>query len=448
MYGSLEENIEEIDGFRVAKQEEDRLNKIISNANLDLKTEKLLKKHKDFNEFMSQLVIASDNFVIYRPSFMLHSVLAGIPWFLDWGRDSMIAYEGIFLTTKRFDLAKEVLLTFTRDIKFGLVPNGYSGFDNRPLYNSVDASLLLFEQINKFLRYTNDYNFVKENLYEKLKSVIVNYEKGIDLDNNNIYADKDLLIVSGTPNTQNTWMDVKIGDYAVTPRNGKVVEINALWYNALKTLEHLAQRFNDKEIEKICNKKASAHKKAFNKVFYNEKKKSLYDVLGDDKIRPNQLFALGTTYPVWDFKNENTAKILETIENKLLLKYGLRTLASSEKEYVPVYEGDPNTRDKSYHQGVPWPWTLGLYFDSLNNFISNSKDKKTKNMLEEKYNKFVETTYNTFIKEINKEECVGSISELYDARYPYKPGGTPAQAWSVAEVLRIVYEYRKQIENK
>ena len=156
----------------------------------------MTKKYKDFNEFMDKLVLAAESFVIYRPSFRLHSVVAGFPWFLDWGRDSMIAYEGICLMTKRFDLAREILLTFTRDIKFGLVPNGYSGFDDRPLYNSVDASLLLFEQVNKFLRYTNDYDFIKENIYEKLKAVIVNYEKGIDLDNNNIYVDKDLLLVS------------------------------------------------------------------------------------------------------------------------------------------------------------------------------------------------------------------------------------------------------------
>ena len=194
--GSLEENIEEIDGFKVIQDEEKRLKEIQELANLKLNTEKMTKKYKDFNEFMDKLVLAAESFVIYRPSFRLHSVVAGFPWFLDWGRDSMIAYEGICLMTKRFDLAREILLTFTRDIKFGLVPNGYSGFDDRPLYNSVDASLLLFEQVNKFLRYTNDYDFIKENIYEKLKAVIVNYEKGIDLDNNNIYVDKDLLLVS------------------------------------------------------------------------------------------------------------------------------------------------------------------------------------------------------------------------------------------------------------
>ena len=191
-------------------------------------------------------------------------------------------------------------------------------------------------------------------------------------------------------------MDVKIGNFAVTPRNGKVVEINSLWYNALKTLEDLAGKFGDIKIKNDCKKKALAHRRVFNKVFYNENTESLYDVLGDEKIRPNQLFAFSLTYPVWDFKNENTMKILETVENKLLLKYGLRTLSKSEKEYIPVYEGDPHSRDMSYHQGVPWPWTLGLYFDSLKNLIAFTKNKKLKQELQIKYDQFITTTYRTF----------------------------------------------------
>ncbi len=240
-------------------------------------------------------------------------------------------------------------------------------------------------------------------------------------------------------------MDVKIGDFAVTPRNGKVVEINALWYNALKTLEYLAKKFDDEELEKELKSKASAHKKSFNKKFYNEKKNSLYDVLEDEKVRPNQLFAFATKYPVWDFKNENTMKIFETIDNELLLKHGLRTLSKFDKDYIPEYSGDSRKRDSSYHQGVPWPWLLGLYFDSLKNLISNEKDKIKKQVLQDKLNDFIETTYNTFRKEIDKEEGIGSISELYDSKPPYKPGGTPSQAWSISEVLRISYEYKDLI---
>ena len=438
--GSLEDNIEEIDGFKVIEKEINRLDKIIENADLIVEKDKMLKKEKEYNEFIKTMIIAADNFVIKRPSFGTHSLLAGIHWFLDWGRDAFISFEGLLLVTKRFDIAKDVLLTFTRDIKFGLVPNGYSGFDNRPLYNSVDASLLLFEQVNKYLKYTKDYDFIKDNIYESLITIITNYSKGIDLDNNNIYIDKDGLLVSGTENTQNTWMDVKINDFAVTPRNGKVVEINALWYNALKTLETLAKKFNDGEVEDVCKKVATKHKKVFNTKFYNEKKKCLFDVLGDSKVRPNQLFALSLTYPVMDLKSQKAIDVFNTVTDKLLLKHGLRTLAKTEKEYIAVYEGDSFKRDMSYHQGVQWTWLLGLYFDSLKNLINAQNDKEIKKELEEKYNKFIETTYNTFLKEINNADCVGSISELYDSKMPYKAGGTCAQGWSVSEVLRIILE--------
>ena len=188
---SLEDNTEQINSEEVIENETKRLEKIISETKLLHTKIKLTKQEKDYNELMKSLIIASDSFIINRPTFGTHSIIAGFPWFLDWGRDTLIAFEGLLLITKRFDLAKEILLTFTRDIKFGLVPNGYSGFDNRPLYNSADASLLLFEQINKYLQYTKDYEFVKENIYPKLKIIIDNYLKGIDLDNNNIYVDED-----------------------------------------------------------------------------------------------------------------------------------------------------------------------------------------------------------------------------------------------------------------
>lgn len=433
--GSLEDNIEEIDGNKVIENEIKRLDSLID------ATELIKGKDKKYDEFIKTLIIESDSFIIYRPSFRTHSMLAGIPWFLDWGRDALIAYEGILLVTKRFDIARELLLTFTRDIKYGLVPNGYSGYDNRPLYNSVDASLLLFEQINKYLKYTGDYDFIKENLYEKLITIVSSYSNGIDLDNNNIYIDKkDKLLVSGTEDTQNTWMDVKINGFAVTPRNGKVVEINALWYNALKTLESLAKKFGDSDIENNCKKAASKHKKSYNEKFYNEKKKCLYDVLGDSRIRPNQLFAFSLTYPVWDLKSDTALEIFETIKKKLLLKHGLRTLGANEKEYVPVYEGDSFKRDMTYHQGVPWPWLLGLYFDGLKNLIKAQKDKKIKKELEQELENFIENTYNTFEKEVKKEDCIGGISEIYDAKAPYKARGTFSQAWSTSEVLRIVLE--------
>ena len=387
---------------------------------------------------MKDLIISSDSFIINRPQFGTHSLVAGYPWFLDWGRDTLIAYEGIFLITKRFDLAREILLTFTRDIKFGLVPNGYSGFDNRPLYNSADASLLLFEQVNKYLQYTKDYDFIKENIYEKLKNIITHYAEGIDLDNNNIYVDEDGLLCSGTPSTQNTWMDAKIGDYVVTPRNGKVVEINALWYNALRTLEHLASKFEEKEVEDNCRKVANKHQKVFEEKFYNKAKKSLYDVIGDDKIRPNQLFSISTTYPVIKPSSEIGKTIFKTVKSKLLTRYGLRTLAKGENGYIPYYEGDSFKRDCSYHQGVVWVWLIGLYHDALKNIIDDEKDRLEKEILMIEYENLISNVYNTFKNEINNPEGIGSISELYSSQAPYKPGGTFAQAWSISEIIKIV----------
>ena len=352
----------------------------------------------------------------------------------------MIAFEGILLIPHRYDIAREVLLTFVRDIKFGLVPNGYSGFDNRPLYNSVDASLLLFEQVEKYLRYTGDYKFIYENIYEKLKNIIDSYTTGIDIDDNNIYLDKDNLISSGTEKTQNTWMDAKYLDMPATPRNGKVVEVNALWYNALKILENLSLKFENKNISNTYKKMAEKTKQAFNEKFYNKKRKCLYDVLGDGKIRPNQLFALSLSYPVIDCNSKEANNIINVVTSKLLNNYGLKTLAKGEPNYIEVYEGDSFKRDMSYHQGITWPWLLGLYYDSLKNMIKYTKNKESKKVYQDKLNSLIINTKKTFIPELDSEGIVGSISELFDSKKPYLPKGALAQAWSVAEVFRIILE--------
>ena len=435
---SLEDNAELINADEVFENEENRLKEIIDNTNLLKEKAKMTKKEKEYNEVMKDLIISADSFVIDRPLFGTHSILAGFPWFLDWGRDTFIAFEGLLLLTKRFDLAKEVLLTFTRDIKYGLVPNGYSGFDSRPLYNSADSSLLLFEQVNKYLEYTKDYDFVKEKLYFKLKNIVDNYRLGIDLDNNNIYIDTDGLLVSGTETTQNTWMDAKINGIAITPRNGKVVELNALWYNALKTLENLSKKFEDEEATAFYKKEAAKHKKVFEKVFYNEKKKSLYDVLGDSKVRPNQLFAISTTYSIIKPSSEIGKNIFKTVTKKLLVKVGLRTLAKDEEGYIAEYSGDPLKRDSSYHQGPAWVWLLGLYFDAFTNIINDEKDRLVKEKLKVEYEKFISEVYDTFKDELYDIDGIGSISELYNAEAPFIPGGTFAQGWSVSEVMKII----------
>lgn len=450
---SLEENIDEIDAKTVINNEIKRLDKIIENTDLINDTEKKLIDCKNVgatigrlqekNKFIKDLIIATDNFVVFRPIFILHTVIAGYPWFLDWGRDALISFEGLLLVTKRFDIAKEVLMTFVKNIKYGLVPNGYSGFDNRPLYNSVDSSLLLFEQIQKYIKYTGDYAYIKENLYDILVQIIECYQNGIDVDNNNIYVDKDNLLVSGTEKTQNTWMDAKYGDFAVTPRNGKAVEINAMWYNALKILEDLSKKFEEPDNAKKYAKMAKLTKSAFNEKFYNKNKKCLYDVLGDSKIRPNQLFALSLTYPIIDPTSDIAKEIMNTVTKKLLNKYGIKTLAKGEDGYVEEYSGDPYKRDTSYHQGITWVWLLGLYYDSYKNMINQAKTKAEREKLQKELDKFIETTYKTFKSDLYNQGIIGSIAEIYDSKTPQLPKGALAQAWSVAEVLRIIIGGRK-----
>ena len=394
------------------------------------------------------MIIATDSFIVFRPSFKLHTLIAGYHWFLDWGRDALISFEGLLLTTKRYRIAKEVLYTFIKNIKYGLVPNGYSGFDNRPLYNSVDSSLLLFEQINKYLEYTDDYKFIKSEIYIVLEKIIDSYSKGIWFDDNNIYLDGDGLISSGTEKIQNTWMDAKIGDFVVTPRNGKAVEINSLWYNALKTMENLSEKFGKKKNAIKYNKMAEKTKASFEEKFYNKKRKCLYDVLGDSKIRPNQLFSLCLTYPVIDPSNKMADEILSTVKSKLLNSNGLKTLAKGEKGYIDIYEGDGIKRDLSYHQGITWPWLIGLYDNSLKNRIKNTKNKKKKIELEKEYSEFLIKYTKRFTKAFYEDACFGSISEIYDSKAPYVPRGTISQAWSVSEIFKIILEEKKVNESE
>lgn len=433
---SLEENIEGIKVKDVINKEIVRINELMLESKL--MDDKIMSKEEQ--EKIRDYIIAADNFVVYRPSFGLHTIIAGYPWFLDWGRDALISFEGLLLIPKRFQIAKEVLLTFTKNIKFGLVPNGYSGFDNRPLYNSADASLLLFEQVKKYINYTNDEEFIKENVYTYLKEVIKAYQTGIDVDDNNIYLDDDYLLVCGTPRTQNTWMDAKYGDFAVTPRNGKAVEMNSLWYNALKIMEELTKKFEGTKEAKVYNELAKKCKTAFETKFCQPRKKCLYDVLGDTKIRPNQLFSLSLSYPVLDPTSKMAEEMMETVTKKLLTPYGLKTLAKGEENYIEIYEGEPFKRDMSYHQGITWPWLLGLYADSKKAMIKACKDKQTKKLWKQEYDMFKENLHKTFDKAFYEEGMVGSISELYDSKAPYLPKGALAQGWSVAEVFRILLE--------
>ena len=440
---SLDENIEELNPKYIIDSEIIRQNIAYNKSEMiDNDIQNKTKKQLEEDELKKTFLTAIDNFIVYRPTFALHTIIAGYPWFLDWGRDTLISFEGLLLKTKRFEQAQKVLFTITRDIKYGLVPNGYSELDSSPLYNSVDSSLLLFEQIQKYINYTKDYDFVKRTMYSKLKDIIENYSTGINFADNNIYLDEDGLIYSGNENTQNTWMDAKFGDFVATPRYGKVVEINAMWYNALMIMANISKKCVGigKKIEsKKYEKMAEKCKKSFLEKFYNGKKKCLYDYLGNDEVRPNQLFALSLTYPVIEPDSEIAENMINVVEKKLLNSYGLKTLAKGEKKYIDVYEGDSFKRDMSYHQGPTWTWLLGLYYDAIMNMKLAESDSVKKKQLEEKITKFKERTYKTFKKEINQRGCIGSISELYDSKMPFEPKGAFAQAWSVAEVFRIIF---------
>lgn len=440
---SLDENIEETEPKYIIDSEIIRQHQLYNKSELiDNTIVNKTKTQLEEDDLKKTFLTAIDNFIVFRPTFALHTVIAGYPWFLDWGRDTLIAFEGLLLKTKRFEQAQKVLFTITRDIKYGLVPNGYSEIDNSPLYNSVDSSLLLFEQIQKYVDYTGDFDFIKRTMYSKLKEIIENYSDGITFENNNIYLDEDGLIYSGNENTQNTWMDAKFENIVATPRYGKVVEINAMWYNALMVMAGLAKkcvRIGKKLESKKYEKMAEKCKESFIKMFYNEKKKCLYDYLGNDEIRPNQLFALSLAYPVIDPTSEIAENIINVTEKKLLNSFGLKTLAKGEENYVDIYEGDNFKRDMSYHQGPTWVWLLGLYYDSIMNMKIAESDINKKKQLEERIKKFKEKTYKTFKKEIYKRGCIGSISELYDSKMPFEPKGAFAQAWSVAEVFRIIF---------
>lgn len=454
----------EIAGKDVINNEIKRIEKEINDSKLlypknnilDINQDKKIDKEDTefYEDLVKKYIVNSDNFIVYRKFRKLHSIIAGFPWFLDWGRDSFISFEGLLLIPRRYEIAKEVLLTFALKLKEGLIPNGFSEYDGKPMYNSVDASLLFIDAVNKYLKYTNDYQFVNDKLYKIMKLIINSYIDGINLDGNNIYLDdKDYLLVSGTNETQNTWMDAKVNNVAITPRNGKAVEINAMWYNALKIMENLSFTMG-KHLKKVeYSYIAKKCKSSFEKEFYNSEKKCLYDVISvekknystvetgkDDKIRPNQLFSISMTYPIIDPASEIGKSIFITVTEKLYNKHGLQTLDNNEKEFAPIYEGSPSKRDSIYHQGVTWVWLLGPYYDALKNIIQNEQDENVKSDLEHILMNFRLNTANTFYNEIQNGTTVNGIPEIYDSCANANIGkGAFNQAWSVSEVYRIIF---------
>lgn len=382
------------------------------------------------DSFANQLVLASDQFLTYRESTKMMTVLAGLPWFTDWGRDTMIAFTGLTLCTKRFKEAEEILLTFARYIRHGIVPNMFPDDNMPPLYNTVDASLWYFYAVYQYLNYNpaaEAETFVKEQIFPHLKEIVSAYEKGTDF---SIYMEDDGLIHAGSGLDQITWMDVRVGDWVATPRHGKPVEINALWYNALRIMESLCEKFD--EDASAYRTRANQVKESFNAKFWDSSNQCLFDVVDgdepDDHIRPNQIYAVSLPFSL--LPEEQEKAVVALVEKELFVGCGLRSLAPDHPDYHGIYCGALAKRDAAYHQGTAWGFLLGGFFSAYMkvNHHSSSAAENAVRMLE------------PVRKHLTDSGCIGSISEIFDGDAPHNPRGCYAQAWSVGEVLRCYCE--------
>ena len=390
----------------------------------------LFEKAGYHDSFANQLVLASDQFLTYRESTKMMTVLAGLPWFTDWGRDTMIAFTGLTLCTKRFKEAEEILLTFARYIRHGIVPNMFPDDNMPPLYNTVDASLWYFYAVYQYLHYNPAAEaeaFVKEQIFPHLKEIISAYEKGTDF---SIYMEDDGLIHAGSGLDQITWMDVRVGDWVATPRHGKPVEINALWYNALRIMESLCEKFD--EDASAYRTRANQVKESFNAKFWDSANQCLFDVVDgdepDDHIRPNQIYAVSLPFSL--LPEEQEKAVVALVEKELFVGCGLRSLAPDHPDYHGIYCGALAKRDAAYHQGTAWGFLLGGFFSAYMkvNHHSSSAAENAVRMLE------------SVRKHLTDSGCIGSISEIFDGDAPHNPRGCYAQAWSVGEVLRCYCE--------
>ena len=376
--------------------------------------------------FVKSLTVAADQFIVSRGSEK--TAIAGYPWFSDWGRDTMIALPGLTLPTHRYDVARSILRNFADHVDRGMLPNRFPDAGEMPEYNTVDATLWFFEAVRAFLAYTGDLEFVRDDLHGVLNDIISWHVRGTRF---GIKMDSSGLVNSGEAGTQLTWMDAKAGDWVVTPRRGKPVEIQALWYNALSIMEDLAKRIGDETGRKRYSSMAALTKWSFNRQLWNEEGGYLYDVVNggpaDASIRPNQIFAVSLPYTM--LSPERAKQVVGVVEQHLLTPYGLRTLAPSDSEYRGRYSGDPISRDGAYHQGTVWPWLMGPFISAYIkvNGGTESARRQAENWL-------------LSLKDHLADAGLGQISEIFDGDPPHRPVGCIAQAWSVAEILRTAVE--------
>lgn len=386
----------------------------------------LLKNFENTSNSVKILVSAADSFIIQKGE-SFKSIIAGYPWSGEWGRDTMISLPGLTLATGRYEEAKSILLSYAANCSQGLIPNRFPENGASPEYNSVDTSLWYIEAVHQYLAYTKDFDTVRQKLYEILKQIVRSYREGTRY---NIHMEEDGLIYAGEQGVPLTWMDNWVGDRMITHRRGKAVEINALWYNALKFLEEIAEESRDPE-GKEYKKLAQRVKKSFNDLFWNPEGGYLYDCIDgetrDASIRPNQIFAISLPQPL--LSKEKGKKVIEVVRQYLLTPYGLRSLAPTDPNYIGRCEGNLWEQAKAYHQGTVWAWLIGPFITAYLKIYGRSP--KTRKTFSEWLNPLLAHL---------SEAGLGTLSEIFDGNPPHTPRGCISKAWSVAEVFWILKE--------
>lgn len=380
------------------------------------------------NELFRELTLAADQFIVNRGED-LKTIIAGYHWFTDWGRDTMISLPGLCLSTGRYEDAKKILAAFAASVSEGMLPNRFRDQGEEPEYNNVDGTLWYFIAVNKYLEVTGDRQFVLGELLPILTDIINWHYNGTRF---NIKVDSDGLLFAGEEGQQLTWMDARIGNWVVTPRRGRPVEIQALWYNAIRIYADLLELNGQNDDAGMMNLAADRVKKVFAQQFWYEEGNYLYDNINElgEKIpefRPNQLFALSLPFPL--IEGDKAMMVLQQVTEHLYTPVGLKTLPRSDRNYQPVYGGDVYHRDSAYHEGTVWSWLLGPYTDAIMKVHGNSGRVLAQKVID------------NFSYHLN-EACIGSVSEIFDAEPPHHPRGCVAQAWSVGEILRIMRDYR------
>lgn len=370
----------------------------------------------------ARLVLSADEYIVKRESTLSETVIAGYPWFTDWGRDAMIALPGLTLATGRHNEAKAVLRTFAAFIDRGMIPNLFPDGGQPPEFNSADGTLWFVVALYKYIEKTGDLTFLEE-MFPRLDEIVAEHIKGTRF---GIRVDADGLLAAGGPGTQLTWMDAKVGDRVITPRFGKTVEINALWINVLFICERCANRLKKTPPPPLDPRRTC---REFVRQFWNADAKCLYDVVDgphkDATIRPNQIFAVALPFPL--LSRTRARQMLATVKKYLLTPLGLRTLARDHPDYKPRYRGNPVERDSAYHQGTAWPWLLGPYLQAR--AYAYGKPRLSERILRHHLSPVFRHL---------SEAGLGHISEVVDGDPPHAPGGCFAQAWSVGTLLEVM----------